>query len=116
MQWDESSGFLWIATEAGLSRFNGIDFVNFTRANTSFISSERIRFMVRNKNNQIRAADMDGNVFSISENRPTLLYDHNKLSKNLAKDCAITPPYKLCCNFDKPTGYCCWYEFERKES
>ena len=86
MQWDESSGFLWIATEAGLSRFNGIDFVNFTRANTSFISSERIRFMVRNKNNQIRAADMDGNVFSISENRPTLLYDHNKLSKNLAKD------------------------------
>lgn len=76
VQWDEASGFLWIATEAGLSRFNGIDFVNFTRSNTAFISSERMRFMVRNITGQIRAADMDGNVFSIAQNQPKLLYGY----------------------------------------
>jgi signal transduction histidine kinase len=84
MQWDESSGFLWIATEAGISRFNGINFVNFTRANTAFISSERIRFMIRNKDNQIRAADMDGNVFAIAENQPTLLFNRETLAEGFA--------------------------------
>lgn len=80
MVWDEGSGFLWIATEAGLSRFNGIDFVNFTRSNTPFISSERMRFMTRNQAGQIRAADMEGNVFSISENHSTLLFSSSTQS------------------------------------
>lgn len=80
MQWEENSGFLWIATEAGISRFNGNNFINFTRANTPFISSERIRFMVRNRNNEIRAADMDGNVFSISKNKPDLLFKRETLA------------------------------------
>jgi len=84
MQWDEASGFLWIATEAGISRFNGNNFANFTRANTSFISSERIRFMVRNRNNEIRAADMDGNVFAIVENQPQLLFKRETLAEDFA--------------------------------
>lgn len=84
MQWDEASGFLWIATEAGISRFNGNNFANFTRANTSFISSERIRFMVRNQNNEIRAADMDGNVFAIAENQPQLLINRETLAEDFA--------------------------------
>lgn len=84
MQWDEASGFLWIATEAGISRFNGNNFANFTRANTSFISSERIRFMVRNRNNEIRAADMDGNVFAIAENQPQLLINRETLAEDFA--------------------------------
>lgn len=73
LQWDEASGFLWVATEAGLSRFNGIEFKNYTRANSSFISSERLRFMVRNLDGQIRAADMNGNVLAISKSQPILL-------------------------------------------
>ena len=80
MQWDESSGFLWIATEAGLSRFNGMDFVNFTRATTTFIASERIRFMVRNSDQQIRAADMNGNVLAINKNQPVPLYKREELT------------------------------------
>jgi signal transduction histidine kinase/ligand-binding sensor domain-containing protein len=82
MQWDEKSGFLWIATEAGISRFNGIEFVNFTKANTSFITSERIRFMTRNLENQIRAADMDGNVIAVSNNKPALLINYFQLPKS----------------------------------
>src|SRR3954469_7059881 len=48
LQWDESTGFLWIATEAGIVRYNGIDFKTFTRENTSFITSERMSFISRN--------------------------------------------------------------------
>lgn len=84
MQWDEQSGFLWIATEAGISRFNGTDFINFTRSNTSFISSERMRFMVRNRHGQIRAADADGNVFSITTNKPALLHNYAEKRGNWA--------------------------------
>lgn len=84
MQWDEETGFLWIATEAGISRFNGADFINFTRGNTSFISSERMRFMVRNRHGQIRAADADGNVFSIATNRPALLHNYAEKRGNWA--------------------------------
>ncbi len=93
MEWDEASGFLWIATEAGLSRFNGIDFANFTRANTRFISSERMRFMVRNGKGEIRAADMSGNVFSIAANQPNLLHEAAKKEDvwvNKLVGCAIS--------------------------
>lgn len=29
LQWDDSSGFLWIATEAGVVRYNGMSFKTF---------------------------------------------------------------------------------------
>jgi len=78
LQWDEESGFLWIATEAGISRFNGIEFVNFTRSNTSFISSERMRFMARNRKGGIRVVDMDGNILGVSKNRPIPLFSRTE--------------------------------------
>ena len=67
MHWDEDGGFLWIATEAGISRFNGIDFVNYTRNNTSFIESERMRFSITNANGEMRVVDLDGNIIGIKE-------------------------------------------------
>jgi signal transduction histidine kinase len=86
MQWDENTGFLWIATEAGISRFNGIDFTNFTRGNTNFITAERIRFMVRNRDNQIRVADMDGNLLAVANNTPYSLVKQDTISSRYAKD------------------------------
>ena len=47
LEWDEETGFLWIATEAGIARFNGIDFRIFASQNTPFITTERISFMQR---------------------------------------------------------------------
>ena len=48
LEWDEETGFLWIATEAGVVRFNGIDFKTYTNKNTPFIGSERFRLITRN--------------------------------------------------------------------
>src|SRR4026209_2673997 len=60
LQWDEQSGFLWIATEAGVSRFNGLDFKNFTNENTPFIEAERMLYIVKNNKGKIYASDQSG--------------------------------------------------------
>jgi signal transduction histidine kinase len=75
MQWDEASGFLWIATEAGIVRFNGVTFKNFTKENTSFIAAERMLFMVSNNEGKIYAADQSNRLLTIQKNQ--LLYEPN---------------------------------------
>ncbi|MBL7723419.1 MAG: hypothetical protein JNK27_04685 [Chitinophagaceae bacterium] len=62
MQWDEQTGFLWIATEAGISRFNGLDFTNFTKENTPGLTHERMAYMVKNDRGIIYTSDV-GNSF-----------------------------------------------------
>lgn len=69
LQWDEQSGFLWIATEAGIVRFNGVDFRTYTKENMPAIALERMLFMVRNNAGNIYISDMSGNIFSIDKNR-----------------------------------------------
>jgi hypothetical protein len=82
LQWDEQTGFLWIATEAGVSRFNGLDFTNFTIENTPFIESERMLFMVKNNKGKIYTADQSGNILTIKNNRLVL---HQRVS-DMQKD------------------------------
>ncbi len=72
MQWDEKTNFLWIATEAGIVRFNGVDFSTYTRENMPSIKSERMLFIARNNAGNIYFSDMPGNIFLIDLNRPVL--------------------------------------------
>jgi signal transduction histidine kinase len=69
LQWDEQSGFLWIATEAGVSRFNGLDFKNFTNENTPFIEAERMLYIVKNNKGKIYASDQSGNMLYVKNNK-----------------------------------------------
>src|SRR5215471_6498962 len=79
LEWDEQTGFLWIATEGGVVRFNGIDFKTFNNQNTSFITSERLSFMTRNNQDVIYAADVARNIVKVRKNN--LLF------------CRQTPPF-----------------------
>jgi len=72
LQWDETTGFLWIATEAGIVRFNGVDFRSYTKENMPTIASERMLFMVRNGTGNIYISDMPGNIFRVEKNKPVL--------------------------------------------
>lgn len=72
LQWDEENGFLWIATEAGMSRYNGLEFTNFTRENTRGLFHERMAFLVKNNSGQIFASDVSGNILEVQQN--TLIY------------------------------------------
>jgi signal transduction histidine kinase len=72
LQWDEKTNFLWLATEAGIVRFNGVDFRSFTRENTESIVSERMLFMTSNFQKKIYISDLSGNLFSINQSKPEL--------------------------------------------
>ncbi|HEX2684181.1 MAG TPA: hypothetical protein VHL77_09625, partial [Ferruginibacter sp.] len=72
MQWDEETGFLWMATEAGIVRFNGVDFKSYTKENTPVISSERMLFIRQNHAGSIYVSDQVGNIFRINKGKPVL--------------------------------------------
>ncbi len=72
LQWDENTGFLWMATEAGIVRFNGVDFKSFTKESMPEIGSERMLFLVRNNAGRIYTSDQPGNIFRIEKSRPVL--------------------------------------------
>ena len=86
LEWDEETGFLWVATEAGIVRFNGIDFKTYTNKNTPFIGSERFRLLIRNNKGIVYAADEYGNILKVRKNE-LVLYDktikEKKLNTNL---------------------------------
>jgi signal transduction histidine kinase len=69
LQWDETTGFLWIATEAGVTRYNGADFLTFSRANTPEFTSERMLFLLKNQAGRIYTSDETGNIFFVMQNR-----------------------------------------------
>ena len=89
LQWDEQSGFLWIATEAGVSRFNGLAFTNFTMENTPFIEAERMLFMVKNNKGKIYASDQSGNILTINNNKLLLYQTSHTVEESFNKDFTI---------------------------
>lgn len=82
LQWDEKTGFLWMATEAGIVRFNGVDFKSYTKENMPSIASERMLFIARNNRGKIYASDQPGNIFTIVGNKPSLWKATNVKSSN----------------------------------
>ena len=81
LEWDEQTGFLWAATEAGIVRFNGIDFKTYTNKNTPFIGSERFRLMMRNNAGSIYASDEYENIFKVRKNELVLRHKTTKEDK-----------------------------------
>ena len=72
LQWDEKNEFLWMATEAGIVRFNGVDFKSYTKENMPGIASERMLFLVQNNAGRIYTSDQPGNIFYIDKSKPVL--------------------------------------------
>ncbi len=68
LQWDAQTGFLWIATEAGVARFNGTDLHLFNRANDAAMYSERMLFMLKTQDGSIFTADETGDLFFVVGN------------------------------------------------
>lgn len=76
----DANNYLWIATEAGLSRFDGVNFYNFNSVNTPIISNERFRWILPTTDKKIIAADGEGAIYKIEKNLITL--EKNKLSSH----------------------------------
>jgi signal transduction histidine kinase len=68
LQWDTATRFLWIATEAGIVRYNGMSFKSYTGEDNPHITNERILFLIRNNAGRIYTADNMGNIFYVDKN------------------------------------------------
>lgn len=64
----DGNNYLWIATEAGLARFDGINFYNFNSVNTPIITNERFRWILPTTEKKIIAAVGEGAVYNIDNN------------------------------------------------
>ena len=69
LQWDEKTGFLWMATEAGIARFNGINFKIFNKENSDVIKAERMQYLIRNLRGDIYANDQVGTIIRINKHK-----------------------------------------------
>jgi signal transduction histidine kinase len=68
--YDRKTNFLWVATEAGILRFNGQDFKTFTTRDLPALASERISKLIINTQGEIKFLDIAGNTFKIINNKP----------------------------------------------
>lgn len=66
--WD-TTGFLWICTEAGLTRFDGTLFKTFDVNTTTSIQNERFRWLNADLNHKLYASSADGKLFLIDYDR-----------------------------------------------
>ncbi len=72
LAYDRKTNFLWVATEAGIMRFNGQDFKAFTTRDLPQLSSERINKLAASKAGDILIFDNKLNIFRIDKNKPVL--------------------------------------------
>ena len=72
LQWDDETGFLWMATGVGIVRFNGIDFKVFDKENIPKMAMNRMLFALHDNTGKIHIADQLGNMYAIQKSAPVL--------------------------------------------
>ena len=72
MQWDDATGFLWIITEGGIVRMNGVDFKSYNKEKISPMAPEKSIYAVKNNTGSIFISDGSGNIYKIEKNKPVL--------------------------------------------
>ncbi len=69
MQWDDRTGFLWLATEAGVVRYDGMAFKTFDNTSNPDLGSNRIVFALKNEKNKIFIGGESGNLLVVKDNK-----------------------------------------------
>lgn len=72
LQWDDETGFLWMATGVGIVRFNGINFKVFDREIIPQMEINRMLFALHDNTGNIHIADQLGNMYVIEKSTPLL--------------------------------------------
>jgi len=72
LQWDDETGFLWMATGVGIVRFNGIDFKVFDKEYIPKMAMNRMLFALHDNTGNIHIADQLGNMYVVQKSAPVL--------------------------------------------
>lgn len=94
LQWDDSTGFLWIATEAGVVRYNGMSFKTFDINSNPDLGSNRVVFVLKNTMGKIFIGGEKGNLLKVKNNiiatchkgETTAQYNYNYYNAITASD------------------------------
>ncbi len=81
LQWDEQTGFLWVATELGLVRYNGSNFLIFNKENVKYLRSEKIFPLSKDLRGNIYAVN-SGNIFRVFSNTLSPVGTYSDQDKN----------------------------------
>lgn len=66
-----SDGYLWLATQSGAARFDGMNFTVFDKSNTASLASEDIRDVFQQSNGDMWLATYGGGVLRMHDGRHT---------------------------------------------
>jgi len=75
------NGYMWIATQAGLSRFDGNEFLNYNSTNCPFIKSNRFIAIEKKSNGELIAVSQSYQLYkvdSLSKIHPIINYKYKK--------------------------------------
>jgi signal transduction histidine kinase len=78
MHFDSTTGFLWLATEAGLTRFNGNEFRIFNEGTQKQNITERMMSLFQNSDGDIYAIDKLQRLFRIQKQTPVFVDSSGK--------------------------------------
>ncbi len=85
---DKKNGFLWVASQAGLLRFDGKYFKSFGSAEDKIVAS-RTSTIVKNREGTIYCADDNFSVYRITDNKPRYVTTDPFLKDGLDKGIAV---------------------------
>ncbi|NGO37875.1 hypothetical protein G4L39_00445 [Limisphaera ngatamarikiensis] len=71
-------GFLWLATAAGLVRFDGLDFTTYNASNTPALGDNRVLSLHRDRSNRLWAGTADGRLLQWQNGQWTRLSLHGE--------------------------------------
>ncbi|MBS1511788.1 MAG: HAMP domain-containing histidine kinase [Bacteroidetes bacterium] len=103
MQWDDKTGFIWIVTEVGIVRYDGIECKNYSFGRKPVGTPLRGVLSVKREGGQILLSDGSGNIYTVKDNQPVLYnaeitdpslinYSLCSVSDTLWKSKAASPP------------------------
>ncbi len=94
----DKNGFVWIATQSGLSRYNGRSFFNYSSINFPSIKNNRFDKIQRRENGELVIKSSDNRFFKVNKNSE-LIYDSSLV---FGKNCIVNGNYELIFKEENP--------------
>lgn len=82
---ESSDGYLWVATQSGVARFDGASFTVFNPLNTPALASEDIRDVVQHSSGELWIATYGGGVVRVRDGRFTRFTADDGLGDNIVR-------------------------------